>query len=131
MDLQVKLKDHSMDQLKELQGYVIEQRIHNYIQEKVRYVRIIMRFIHQLANAHVYLYIVLFNLALDQMDVVSVFLYGTLNEMIFMTQSVGFAKRGESRDVGLQVTQILLLIDGVSRTIKHLYACRDACKRIY
>ncbi len=38
--------------------------------------------------------VVLFDLFMDQMDVVTTFLYGLLDEVIFMRQPEGFAKRG-------------------------------------
>ena len=56
--------------------------------------------------------VVFFDLVLDQMDVVTAFLYGTLDELIFMRQPLGFVKKGQE---GL-----------VCRLLKSLYGLKQA-----
>lgn len=41
--------------------------------------------------------VVLFGLILDQMDVVTAFLYGSLDEIIFMKQPIGFVKKSQEQ----------------------------------
>ena len=57
-------------------------------------------------------FVSMFGLILDQMDVVTAFLYGLLDEVIFMKQPMGFVKRG---------TENL-----VCRLLKSLYGLKQA-----
>src|SRR5450759_4137764 len=61
--------------------------------------------------------IALFGLILDQMDVVTAFLYGALNETIYMRQPLGFVKKGTE--------------DLICRLLKSLYGLKQAHRPVY
>jgi hypothetical protein len=60
----------------------------------------------------IYALVALFGLVMDQMDVITTFLYGYLEEVIYMMQPIGFARKGKEH--------------WVCRLLKSLYGLKQA-----
>ena len=58
--------------------------------------------------------VAMYGLLLDQMDVVTAFLYGSLDETIYMRQPLGFEKKGQEK----MVCKLLKSIYGLKQSLR-------------